>query len=162
MVEPDDDAPDLRESRTIEHLREGFGADCQDVSRYLYFANRAEVEGEIKIANLFRAASRAQQTRARVHLDLMREVSDPKTRAEFGDSEQNLRAALARAKYEGETMYVEFARVAREEGFDEVGDWFDGLAKAERQHARLFQQALGEVGGPSMRRRPPDPGDGAP
>ena len=64
----------------------------------------------------------------------------------FGDTVNNLKTAIAGETHEYTDMYPGMAKAAREEGFDEIADWFETLAKAERSHANRFTKALGEVG----------------
>ncbi|MEZ6185003.1 MAG: rubrerythrin family protein [Planctomycetota bacterium] len=138
--------PDLRDSRTFENLKAAFAADCQDVARYRYFANRADLEGQLECSLMFRAAVEGQGTRTLGHLDFLSAVSDPVTRVSIGTNEQNLRAAISRTTYEAETMYVNFAKTAREEGFDAVADWFETLAASELQLQRHFEELLAKLG----------------
>lgn len=137
---------DLSASRTFENLKAAFAADCQDVERFRYFATRADLEGQLSASSLFRAAKEGQASRAQGHLDFLSAVSDPVTRLPIGSTEENLRAAISRTTYEGETMYVTFAQTAREEGFDSVAEWFEALAASERELLRHFQQALAKMG----------------
>jgi len=137
---------DLQTSRTLENLKAAFAADCQDAARHRYFATRADLEGQLSASMLFRAAKEGQSSRAQGHLDFLSAVSDPVTRLPIGTTEENLRAAISRTTYEGETMYVAFAKTAREEGFDSVADWFESLAAAERELEHHFKQALAKLG----------------
>ncbi|MCA8925773.1 MAG: rubrerythrin family protein [Planctomycetes bacterium] len=143
---PEPKKPDLSDSRTFENLKAAFTADCQDVARFRYFANRADLEGSLDSAVLFRAATEGQATRTLGHLEFLSAVCDPVTRVRIGANEQNLRAAISRTSYEGETMYVNFAKTAREEGFDAVAEWFESLAAAELQLQRRFELALASLG----------------
>ena len=72
----------------------------------------------------------------------MASVGDPATGLPIGSSEQNLKAAIHGETHEYTDMYPGMAKTAREEGFDEIADWFETLAKAERSHANRFTQAL--------------------
>ncbi|MEJ2123501.1 MAG: rubrerythrin family protein, partial [Alphaproteobacteria bacterium] len=71
---------------------------------------------------------------------------DPATGLPIGKTADNLKAAVAGETHEYTDMYPGMARTAREEGFDEIADWFETLAKAERSHAGRFQRALDELG----------------
>jgi rubrerythrin len=135
------DELELRESKTWENLRSAFASSCMDAARYAWFATRADLEGELELAGLFRAAAQGEGQQAQGHLDYLREAGDPQTRAPIGTSEQNLKAAINRATYEAETLWTGFARTAREEGFDAVADWFEGLARAGRRRLELLHQA---------------------
>jgi rubrerythrin len=72
----------------------------------------------------------------------MEEVGDPATGKPIGDTKKNLVAAVAGEIHEYSEMYPGFAKTAREEGFDEISEWFETLARAEKSHAGRFQKAL--------------------
>jgi rubrerythrin len=138
----DPQAPDLKESRTFDNLKAAFAADSQAASRYAYFAMRADVEGHDALAQSFRGAARAGETVLLGHLDFLRAVADPQTGLPIGGSEHNLLSAIERETYAAEILYTGFARTAREEGFDQVADWFTTLARAGQTRARAMQRAL--------------------
>ncbi|MGC9129030.1 MAG: rubrerythrin family protein, partial [Acidithiobacillus sp.] len=78
--------------------------------------------------------------------EYLEKVGDPATNEPFGDTRANLKSAVVGETHEYSDMYPGMAKVAREEGFDEIADWFETLAKAERSHANRFQKALDELG----------------
>ena len=80
------------------------------------------------------------------HLDFLKEVGDPVTGEPIGGTPMNLKAAIASETYEYTEMYPGFARTAREEGFEEVAEWFEALACAEKSHAGRFQKGLNSIG----------------
>lgn len=137
----DDPGLELRDSKTWENLRTAFASSCMDSARFGWFATRADLEGELELSGLFRAAAQGESQQAQGHLDFLREVGDPQTRAPIGTSDQNIKAAINRATYEVETLWTGFARTAREEGFDAVSDWFEGLIRAGRRRLELLQAA---------------------
>ncbi|MFM7965061.1 MAG: rubrerythrin family protein, partial [Betaproteobacteria bacterium] len=110
--------------------------------RYLYFANKADVEGYTEVASLFRSTAEGETGHAHGHLDYLAQVGDPATDMPIGDSASNLKSAVAGETHEYTDMYPGMAKDARSEGFDEIADWFETLAKAERSHANKFQKAL--------------------
>ena len=79
------------------------------------------------------------------HLEFMESVGDPATGEPIGTTEQNLKAAIAGETHEYTDMYPGMAKQARSEGFAEIADWFETLAKAERSHANRFQKALDQL-----------------
>lgn len=113
--------------------------------RYNYFAQKADVEGLPDIAAVFRSTAEGETGHAFGHLDYLRSVGDPATDKPFGTSELNLKSAIAGETHEYTDMYPGYARTAREEGFDDIADWFETLAKAEKSHAGRFQRALDEL-----------------
>jgi rubrerythrin len=94
------------------------------------------------VAALFRSTAEGETGHAHGHLDYLSQVGDPATDLPIGSSRQNLKAAVAGETHEYTDMYPGMAKAARDEGFDEISDWFETLAKAERSHANRFQRAL--------------------
>jgi rubrerythrin len=134
--------PELKGTQTHENLKEAFAGESQANRRYLYFARAADIEGQPEIAALFRSVSEGETGHAFGHFDFLKEAGDPVTGEPVGDSEANLKSAIAGETYEYSEMYPGFARVARDEGFDDIGEWFETLAKAERSHAGRFTKGL--------------------
>ena len=136
----------LNGSKTHENLKAAFAGESQANRRYLYFAKRADVEGYPEIAGLFRDTAEGETGHAHGHLDYLKAVGDPATGLPIGDTPENLKAAVAGETHEYTDMYPGMARTARQEGFDEIADWFETLAKAEKSHAGRFQKALDTLG----------------
>lgn len=135
----------LKGSKTHHNLKEAFAGESQANRRYLYFAKVADVEGYPEIAGNFRETAEGETGHAHGHLDYLRNVGDPATDLPIGDTEKNLAAAVAGETHEYTDMYPGMARTAREEGFAEIADWFETLAKAEKSHAGRFQRLLDEI-----------------
>ena len=133
---------ELKGSKTHTNLKEAFAGESQANRRYLYFAKIADVEGQPDIAGLFRDTAEGETGHAHGHLDYLAVVGDPATDLPIGSSRQNLKAAVAGETHEYTDMYPGMAKGARGEGFDEIADWFETLAKAERSHANRYQKAL--------------------
>jgi len=133
-------------TKTNENLKHAFAAESQANRRYLYFARQADIEGYPDVAGLFRDTAEGETGHAHGHLDFLKEVGDPMTGEPFGNTTKNLKAAIAGETYEYTEMYPGFARTAREEGFDEIAEWFETLARAERSHAGRFQKGLDTLG----------------
>jgi rubrerythrin len=137
--------PALNGTRTHENLKEAFAGESQANRRYLYFAQKADVEGYPDIAALFRSVAEGETGHAFGHFDFLSEVGDPVTGEPVGATRDNLKSAIAGETYEYTEMYPGFARTARDEGFDEVSEWLEVLAKAEKSHAGRFGQGLESV-----------------
>ena len=137
--------PELKDSKTAQNLKDAFAGESMANRRYLYFAKRADVEGYPDVAGLFRDTAEGETGHAHGHLDYLREVGDPATDMPFNDVEEMLASAVQGETHEYTDMYPGMAKTAREEGFEEIADWFETLAKAERSHAGRFQQALDEI-----------------
>jgi rubrerythrin len=138
--------PELKGSRTHQNLKEAFAGESQANRRYLYFAQKADVEGYPDVAALFRSVAEGETGHAFGHFDFLAEVGDPVTGEPVGSTEKNLRSAIAGETYEYTEMYPGFAKVAREEGFDAIAEWFETLARAEKSHAGRFQEGLKQIG----------------
>ena len=112
---------------------------------YLYFANKADVEGQNDVAALFRSTAEGETGHAHGHLEFLEQTGDPATGLPIGPTRANLKAAVAGETHEYTDMYPGMAKTARGEGFDEIADWFETLAKAERSHANRYQKALDQL-----------------
>ncbi|MBV9660315.1 MAG: rubrerythrin family protein [Acidimicrobiales bacterium] len=137
--------PPLKESKTHENLKEAFAGESQANRRYLYFAQKADVEGYPDVAALFRSVAEGETGHAFGHFEFLAEVGDPATGVSVGDTEDNLKSAIEGETYEYSEMYPGFAKTARQEGFDNIAEWFETLAKAEKSHAGRFTSGLQNV-----------------
>ena len=137
---------DLKGSKTHQNLKDAFAGESQANRRYLYFAKMADVEGYPDVAGLFRDTAEGETGHAHGHLDYLKKVGDPATGLPIGPTADNLKSAVAGETHEYTDMYPGMAKDARAEGFDEIADWFETLAKAERSHANRYQKALNELG----------------
>jgi rubrerythrin len=135
----------LKSSKTHANLKEAFAGESQANRRYLYFASKADIEGLTSLADLFRSTAEGETGHAHGHLDFLQEVGDPATDMPIGNSLDNLRSAIAGETHEYTDMYPGMAKTARDEGFEEIAQWFETLAKAERSHAHRFQKAFDEM-----------------
>jgi rubrerythrin len=136
---------DLKGTKTHENLKEAFAGESQANRRYLYFAQKADVEGYPDVAALFRSVAEGETGHAFGHFDHLSAVGDPVTGVAVGETTDNLKSAIEGETYEYTEMYPGFARTARDEGFDEIGQWFETLARAEKSHAGRFSKGLEEV-----------------
>ncbi|RKZ68895.1 MAG: rubrerythrin [Gammaproteobacteria bacterium] len=132
----------LKGSKTEENLKAAFAGESQANRRYLYFAQKADVEGYNDVSAVFRSTAEGETGHAHGHLEYLEEVGDPATGEPIGSTSDNLKAAIVGETHEYTDMYPGMAKSAREEGFEEIADWFETLAKAERSHANRFQKAL--------------------
>jgi len=137
---------ELKGTKTHQNLKDAFAGESQANRRYLYFAKLADVEGYPEVAGNFRQTAEGETGHAHGHLDYLRPVGDPATDLPIGSTEANLKAAIEGETYEYTNMYPGMAKAAREEGFTEIADWFETLAKAEKAHAGRFQQMLDQLG----------------
>ncbi len=98
--------------------------------------------GYPEIAGNFKETADGETGHAHGHLDYLKQVGDPATGLPIGNTEKNLKASVAGETHEYETMYPGMAKTAREEGFDDIAEWFETLAKAEKSHAGRFAKML--------------------
>ena len=132
----------LKGTKTEANLKAAFAGESQANRRYLYFANKADVEGQNDVATVFRSTAEGETGHAHGHLEYLEQVGDPATGLPIGRTRENLKASIAGETHEYTDMYPGMAKAAREEGFDEIADWFETLAKAERSHANRYTKAL--------------------
>ena len=135
----------LKGSRTEQCLKDAFAIESQVQLRYTYFANRADLEGQSDVAALFRSSAQGETGHAHGHLEFLEQAGDPATGLPIGTTRQNLEAAVASEAHESTHVYPEMAKTAREEGFDDIADWFETLAKAERSHTIRYEKALNDL-----------------
>ncbi|KVE36250.1 rubrerythrin family protein [Burkholderia sp. TSV86] len=132
----------LKGSKTGQNLKHAFVGESQAIRRDLYFAAKADVEGQNDVAMLFRSTAEGETGHAHGHLEYLEAVGDPVTGLPFGTSRLNQQSAIAGKTREYTAMYPGVAKSAREEGFDEIAHWFETLAKAERSYANRYAKAL--------------------
>ncbi len=137
--------PELEGTATHANLMAAFAREAQANRRYLWFAQAAEVEGLPEVAGLFRSVAESETAHAYDLLDLLTPAGDPVTGWPMGDTADNLRAALAGETEECTHLYTDYAHTARAEGFGEIADWLDVLARAEQTQVERFTQALREL-----------------
>ena len=138
---------DLKGSGTEQNLKDAFAGESQANRRYLYFAAKADVEGYNDVSTVFRSTAEGETGHAHDHLEYLEATGDPATGLPIGTTSDNLAAAIAGETHEYTDMYPGMAKTARDEGFEEIADWMETLAKAERSHANRFQKALDSLDG---------------
>jgi rubrerythrin len=137
----------LKGTQTYDNLKRAFALEAEANRRYIYFARQADVEGYPEIAGLFRDTAEGETGHAHGHMDWLRSVADPVTDLPFGNTVKNLESAIAGETHECTNQYPRMAETARAEGLLEIAEWFETLAKAEKNHAARFKQGLKSVQG---------------
>ena len=134
----------VKGTKTEQALKDAFAGESKANRRYLYFANMADIEGAPEVANVFRNTAEGETGHAHGHMEYLITggAGDPETGLAAGNVEEALTSAIAGETHEYTDMYPGMAKTAREEGFDEIADWFETLAKAERSHANKFTKTL--------------------
>src|SRR6185503_17635086 len=135
----------LKGSETHQNLKHAFATEAEANRRYVYFARQADVEGYPEIAGLFRDTAEGETGHANGHLDFLKRVGDPVTDLAIGTTVKNLDSAIAGETREFTDQYPKMAETARAEGFTEIADWFETLARAEKNHAARFTLGLKSI-----------------
>jgi rubrerythrin len=137
-------AKTVKGSKTEQSLKEAFAGESQANRRYLYFANQADIAGANDVAAVFRSTAEGETGHAHGHMEYLIEggAGEPGTGMPAKTVAEALQAAIAGETHEYTDMYPGMAKTARDEGFDEIADWFETLAKAERSHANKFTKTL--------------------
>ena len=136
--------PNSKGSKTEANLKEAFAGESQANRRYLYFAQKADVEGYPDVAALFRSVAEGETGHAFGHFDFLREVGDPVTGVPVGRPRTTC-ARPSRARPTSTPRCTRLRQDARDEGFDEIGEWLETLARAEKSHAGRFTKGLESV-----------------
>ena len=131
-------------TKTEQSVKEAFAGESQANRRYLYFANQADIAGANDVAAVFRSTAEGETGHAHGHMEYLIEggAGEPGTGMPAKTVAEALQAAIAGETHEYTDMYPGMAKTARDEGFDEIADWFETLAKAERSHANKFTKTL--------------------
>ena len=134
----------LKGTKTAECLKEAFAGESMANRRYLYFANQCDIAGENDLASLFRSTAEGETGHAHGHMEYL--INEGAVNQELDcqhvNAKEMLEAAIHGETHEYTDMYPGMAKTARDEGFDEIADWFETLAKAERSHANRYAKAL--------------------
>jgi len=123
--------PELQGTQTHRNLELSFARESQAAMRYRFFAQQADIEGEPKTAALFRSLADGATGHALGHLELLAEVADPATAQPIEEVVDSVSSALESETSDHTNLYPGFAATARTEGFGEVGDWMEAVAKAD-------------------------------
>ena len=132
--------PVLKGSKTEANLQTAFAGESQARNKYTYFASKAKKEGFVQIAAIFEETAKNEQEHAKIWFKLLHG-------GEIASTAENLLAAAEGENYEWTDMYYEFAKVAREEGFEDIAKLFDGVAAIEKEHEERYRKLLANVKG---------------
>ncbi|WP_039766702.1 rubrerythrin [Caldicellulosiruptor sp. F32] len=127
---------DLKGTQTEKNLWAAFAGESQARNKYTYFASQARKEGYEQIAAIFEETAENEKEHAKLFFKFLNGI---------GNTAENLKAAAEGEHYEWSEMYKEFARVAREEGFDEIATAFEFVAKVEEKHEERYRKLLENV-----------------
>ena len=130
---------ELKGSRTEQNLMAAFAGESQARNKYTYYASKARKEGYNHIAELFEETANNEKEHAKLWFKLLHDG--------IGTTAENLKDAAAGENYEWTDMYAEFAKVAKEEGFDHIAFLFEGVAAIEKEHEERYLKLLANVEG---------------
>ena len=124
---------DLKGSQTEKNLWEAFAGESQARNKYNYYASRAKKDGYVQIGNIFDETAANEKEHAKIWFKLVHGI---------GTTEDNLKDAAAGENYEWTSMYAEFAKTARAEGFEKIARLFEGVASIEKEHEERYRLLL--------------------
>lgn len=134
----------IKGTQTEKNLLIAFAGESQARNRYTYFAGAAKKEGLIQIADIFEETANQEKEHAKRFFKFLEggdvEITETFAAGQIGTTLENLRAAAAGEEHEWTEMYPEFAKVAREEGLNQVAAAFDAISIAEKQHGKRYQE----------------------
>ena len=129
---------ELKGSKTEQNLMMAFARESQARNKYTYFASKAKKEGYEQIAAIFQETADNEKEHAKIWFKLL-------NGGEIGTTAENLNAAADGENYEWTDMYAEFAKIAKEEGFDHIAYLFEEVGKIEKEHEERYLKLLENV-----------------
>lgn len=133
----------IKGTQTEKNLLKAFAGEAQARNRYTYFAGVARKEGLVQISAIFEETANQEKEHAKRFFKFLEggevEITESYPAGKIGNTLENLEAAATGEEYEWGDMYPAFARVAREEGFDDIGAAFDAISVAEKQHGKRYR-----------------------
>ncbi|MDO4829854.1 MAG: ferritin family protein [Clostridia bacterium] len=130
---------ELKGSKTEKNLEAAFAGESMARNKYTYYASKAKKDGFVQIAEIFEETANNEKEHAKIWFKLLNN--------EIGTTEENLAAAAAGENYEWTDMYPEFAKVAKQEGFDDIARLFEQVGKIEKYHEDRYKKLLENVKG---------------
>ena len=131
----------ITKNLTLVNLMKSFAGESQARNKYEYFAKVAQKEGYRDIAEHFQRAANNEKVHAKLELSLYNRMIN-NSENNFGNTKENLQMAIDGESYENLTMYPDFAKIAKEEGYGEASRLFSGIGKIEIEHENMFKILL--------------------
>ena len=129
---------ELKGSKTEQNLMAAFAGESQARNKYTYWASKAKKDGYEQIAAIFEETANNEKEHAKMWFKLLEG-------GEIKSTIDNLNAAADGENYEWTDMYKEFAKVAKEEGFNDIAKQFEGVAKIEKEHEERYRKLLKNI-----------------
>ncbi|MBO5279363.1 MAG: rubrerythrin family protein [Lachnospiraceae bacterium] len=131
---------DLKGTKTEQNLQAAFAGESQARNKYSYYASKAKKDGYVQIASIFEETAANEKEHAKIWFKLLHGGSVPET-------VENLLDAAEGENYEWTDMYAQFAKEAKEEGFDEIAYLFEEVGKIEKEHEERYRKLLANIKG---------------
>ncbi|HJD12313.1 MAG TPA: rubrerythrin family protein [Candidatus Ruminococcus avistercoris] len=131
---------DLKGTKTEANLQAAFAGESQARNKYTYYASQAKKDGYVQIAAIFEETAANEKEHAKLWFKIL-------NGGKVGPTVENLKDAAAGENYEWTDMYATFAKEAREEGFDDIANLFEGVAAIEKEHEERYLKLLANVEG---------------
>jgi len=142
-------AESIKGTKTEKNLLVAFAGESQARNRYTYFASAAKKEGYIQISNIFTETAENEKEHAKVFFKYLEggdvEISVSYPAGMIKDTKTNLEAAAAGENLEWTTLYSDFAKTAKEEGFSDVARSFEQIAKVEKFHEARYRKLINKI-----------------
>ncbi|MCB2181897.1 MAG: rubrerythrin family protein [Desulfobulbaceae bacterium] len=139
----------LKGTQTEKNILTAFSGESQARNRYTYFASKAKKEGYVQISDIFSETADQEKEHAKRLFKLLEggevEITGSFPAGVIGTTAENLAEAAAGENYEHTTMYPNFAKTAREEGFNDIADIFMAIAVAEKQHEKRYVELKANI-----------------
>lgn len=129
---------DLKGTKTEANLMAAFAGESEARNKYTYYASKARKDGYVQIAQLFEETAANEKEHAKIWFKLLHGGS-------IASTLENLKDGAEGENYEWSEMYPTFAKEAREEGFDDIADLFEGVAAIEKEHEARYKKLLANV-----------------
>ena len=133
---------ELKGSKTEKNLQAAFAGESEARNKYTYFASKAKKDGFVQIASIFEETAANEKEHAKIWYKLLS--------GGVGSTLENLKEAASGEHYEWTEMYPQFAKEAREEGFEEIARLFEGVAEIEKEHEERYKKLLANIEGDLM------------
>lgn len=130
---------DLKGSKTEKNLLAAFAGESQAYTKYSYYASKAKKDGYVQIGKIFEETAGNEKEHAKIWYKLLHDG--------MGSTIENLKLAADGENYEWTDMYAQFAKEAKEEGFEQIAVLFEGVAAIEKEHEERYRQLLANIEG---------------
>lgn len=131
---------ELKGTKTEKNLMEAFAGESQARNKYTYYASQAKKDGFVQIANIFEETAGNEKEHAKMWFKYL-------CGGKIKSTTENLKDAAEGENFEWTDMYARMAKEAREEGFDEIAEKFEGVAAVEKEHEERYRKLLANVEG---------------